>query len=143
MTVRPSDLQAIPLFHGITDAHLAELMGAFERRSHPAGEVLFEAGSEPTHLLLLASGEVILNERGNGAVGQHGGHPHTPAPRFRLLVAARLDVVPPRHERFGERDKRRLGAPERPRPCRRPVERDAVIRHNHMRHHSRSSRAFR
>jgi CRP-like cAMP-binding protein len=78
MTVRPSDLQAIPVFHGITDQHLAELMGAFERRTLPAGEVLFEAGSEPKHLLLLASGEVILHERGNGAA----------EPRFRLSPLA-------------------------------------------------------
>jgi CRP/FNR family cyclic AMP-dependent transcriptional regulator len=63
-TVRPSDLHAIPLFHGITDDHLAELLNACEPLSSPADGVLFEAGSEPTHLLLLVSGEVVLREPG-------------------------------------------------------------------------------
>jgi CRP/FNR family cyclic AMP-dependent transcriptional regulator len=77
MTVRPSDLHAIPLFHGITDDHLAELLGACERVPLAAGEVLFEAGSEPAHLLLLTQGEVVLHE------------PQTPGePRFRLSPIA-------------------------------------------------------
>lgn len=78
MTVRPSDLHAIPLFHGITDDHLAELMGACERLSLPAGEVLFEAGSEPRHFLLLTSGEVALREPGDTGSD----------PRFRLSPIA-------------------------------------------------------
>ena len=77
MPVRPSDLHAIPLFHGITDDHLAELMGACERLSLPAGEVLFEAGSEPTHFLLLTAGEVVLREPGTDG-----------DPRFRLSPIA-------------------------------------------------------
>lgn len=75
MTVRPSDLHAIPLFHGITDEHLAELMSAFERLTLPAGELLFEAGSEPKHFLLLAAGEVSLREP-----SREGGRPLTPGP---------------------------------------------------------------
>ena len=63
MTVRPSDLHAIPLFEKITEQHVEELIGAFERRTVPAGEVLFEAGSTPEHFLLLVSGEVALKER--------------------------------------------------------------------------------
>lgn len=62
MTVRPSDLQAIPLFQGITDAHLAELIHAFERVEVGDGQVLFETGDEPKHLLLLTRGEVALRE---------------------------------------------------------------------------------
>lgn len=62
MAVRPSDLLVIPLFENITEAHLAELMDAFERLSVPEGEVLFEAGSPPTHFLLLTAGEVALRE---------------------------------------------------------------------------------
>jgi CRP-like cAMP-binding protein len=77
MVVRPSDLHAIPVFHGITDDHLAELMGAFERLSLEAGQILFEAGSAPLHLLLLVSGEVALREP--GASGE---------PRFRLSPLA-------------------------------------------------------
>lgn len=77
MSVRPSDLQAIPLFHGITDAHLAELLGAFERLSVEAGHVLFEAGTAPAHLLLLVRGEVALKEPGDAG-----------EPRFRLTGVA-------------------------------------------------------
>jgi CRP-like cAMP-binding protein len=84
MTVRPSDLHAIPLFHGITDEHLADLLGAFEPVSLPAGQVLFAAGSEPAHLLLLTKGEVALLEptadRGEGI--------DAGAPRFRLSPVA-------------------------------------------------------
>jgi CRP/FNR family cyclic AMP-dependent transcriptional regulator len=64
MAASPSDLRAIPLFDRITDDHLAELTGAFERLSLGAGAVLFEAGSEPEHFLLLMSGEVALQEKG-------------------------------------------------------------------------------
>jgi CRP-like cAMP-binding protein len=77
MTVRPSDLHRIPLFHGITENHLAELLRACERLTLPAGHVLFEAGSEPSHLLLLVSGEVSLYEPGSPA-----------EPRFRLSPIA-------------------------------------------------------
>ena len=77
MAVRPSDLHAIPLFHGITDDHVGELMGACERLSLPAGEVLFEAGSEPNHFLLLTAGEVVLREPGDQG-----------EPRFRLNAVA-------------------------------------------------------
>jgi len=77
MTVRPSDLQAIPLFHGITDAHLEELVGAGERLSVESGAVLFDAGSTPTHLMLLVRGEVALREP--GVYGE---------PRFRLSPIA-------------------------------------------------------
>lgn len=62
MAVHPSDLHAIPLFEKITEEHLAALMAAFERLTLPAGEVLFEAGAAPTHLLLLVSGEVTLRD---------------------------------------------------------------------------------
>jgi CRP-like cAMP-binding protein len=79
MTVRPSDLHAIPLFHGITDDHLAELLGAFERVTLGAGEVLFEAGSQPAHFLLLAKGEVALRDPDA---------PQGAEPRFRLLPLA-------------------------------------------------------
>jgi CRP/FNR family cyclic AMP-dependent transcriptional regulator len=79
MAVRPSDLHAIPVFQGITDDHLAELIGAFERLTVGPGQVLFEAGSEPSHLLLLVSGEVSLRERGEAAGS---------APRFLLRPVA-------------------------------------------------------
>ncbi len=62
MVVRPSDLRAIPLFQDITDDHLGELMGAFERLAVEPGHVLFEAGSPPSHLFVLVSGAVELRE---------------------------------------------------------------------------------
>ncbi len=62
MQVSSSDLHAIPLFQNITEAHLTELMAAFERLTLPADHVLFEAGSVPEHFLLLVSGEVALRE---------------------------------------------------------------------------------
>jgi CRP/FNR family cyclic AMP-dependent transcriptional regulator len=62
MAVRTNDLHAIPLFQGITEQHLHALLGAFETLPVPAGEVLFEAGSEPLHFHILVSGEVELRE---------------------------------------------------------------------------------
>lgn len=64
MATSPSDLRVIPLFDRITDHHLAELIRAFERLSLAEGAVLFEAGSEPQHFLLLMGGEVALQEAG-------------------------------------------------------------------------------
>jgi CRP-like cAMP-binding protein len=63
-TPSPSQLRAIPLLKGLTDAHLGELVSAFERIELAAGSVLFEAGSAPTHLHILLDGEVALEERG-------------------------------------------------------------------------------
>lgn len=62
MQVSSSDLHAIPLFQNITEAHLTELMAAFEHLTLGADHVLFEAGSTPTHFHLLVSGEVSLRE---------------------------------------------------------------------------------
>ncbi|AUX27573.1 cAMP-binding protein [Sorangium cellulosum] len=64
MAVRPADLHAIPLFERITEEHLDALMKAFQRQEVPSGHVLFEAGSAPSHLLLLVQGEVALIEAG-------------------------------------------------------------------------------
>lgn len=64
MSVKPAELHRIPLFQGITETHLDELLAAFERLELPTGAVLFEAGSEPKHFLLLTSGEVGLEEHG-------------------------------------------------------------------------------
>jgi CRP-like cAMP-binding protein len=62
MTVTPADLRSIPLFQNITDEHVTALLAAFEPVAFSAGAVLFEAGSHPEHLLLLAEGEVALKE---------------------------------------------------------------------------------
>ena len=62
MQVSSSDLHAIPLFQNITEAHLTELMAAFEHLELDADHVLFETGSAPTHFHLLVSGEVSLRD---------------------------------------------------------------------------------
>ena len=65
MTIRPADLHAIPLFEGLTEAHLAELLEAMERVTLAPGTVLFEAGTEPHHFVLLVRGEIALEQEGN------------------------------------------------------------------------------
>lgn len=65
MAVRTSDLHAVPLFQGITEAHLQAFFDAFEKLALPAREVLFEAGSEPKFFHILAEGEVALMEEGH------------------------------------------------------------------------------
>jgi CRP-like cAMP-binding protein len=65
MTIRPADLHAIPLFEGITETHLSELLLAMESITLDAGTVLFEAGTEPHHFTLLVKGEVALEQEGN------------------------------------------------------------------------------
>lgn len=62
MAVTAADLRAIPLFQDIADGHLESLMGVFERRQHKKDDILFQAGSKPTDLLLLVRGEVALHE---------------------------------------------------------------------------------
>ncbi len=65
MTIRPADLHAIPLFEGITEAHLAELVLDLELMTLAPGDVLFEAGTEPRHFWLLVRGEIALEQEGN------------------------------------------------------------------------------
>ena len=58
-------------------------------------------------------------------------------------VAACLDPMAARGERLRERDKSGFGPAERARLGHRAVEGDAVIGHDHIRHHSVSRRALR
>jgi CRP/FNR family transcriptional regulator, cyclic AMP receptor protein len=62
MAIGPAELRTIPLFQDITDEHLKELLDALQHQRVKEGEVLFQAGSRPTGLLLLTSGEVALKE---------------------------------------------------------------------------------
>lgn len=62
MTIQSADLRAIPLFRDIKDAHLGDLLKAFERQTMPAGKTLFEVGEVPSRFMLLAKGEVSLME---------------------------------------------------------------------------------
>lgn len=62
MTIQPADLRALPLFRDFKDAHLAELLKAFERETLPAGKTLFQVGEIPSRFMLLGKGEVSLME---------------------------------------------------------------------------------
>lgn len=57
-----SSLQSLPLFQGISEARLGELVSAFRTVSHKAGTVLFKTGDVATHFELLTKGEVSLEE---------------------------------------------------------------------------------
>ena len=57
-----SSLQTLPLFQGIPEARLEQLVGAFRSVSHKAGTKLFAAGDTATHFELLTKGEVCLEE---------------------------------------------------------------------------------
>lgn len=57
-----SSLKSLPLFQGISEARLGELVAAFRPAEHGAGTVLFKAGDIATHFELLTRGEVCLEE---------------------------------------------------------------------------------
>jgi CRP-like cAMP-binding protein len=59
-----SDLRALPLFKGIPEARLTELVAAFRPVTKKAGTVLFRPGDLATHFELLAEGEVTIEEEG-------------------------------------------------------------------------------
>jgi CRP/FNR family transcriptional regulator, cyclic AMP receptor protein len=60
-----SDLQALPLFQGISEARLGELVSAFRTVKKAAGAVLFRPGDQATHFELLVKGEVAIEEDGD------------------------------------------------------------------------------
>ena len=64
MTIKPSDLHAIPLFRAIPDARLAELLAAFKGVSHKEKKVLFRSGDVPDRFELLVKGELLVEEDG-------------------------------------------------------------------------------
>jgi CRP/FNR family cyclic AMP-dependent transcriptional regulator len=64
VSVQPSDLHAVPLFRGIPDERLTELLAAFERIKRKQNDVLFAAGDVPERFELLVKGEVAIEEEG-------------------------------------------------------------------------------
>lgn len=62
MTTIVSSLKSLPLFQGISEAQLGDLVAAFRTVSHKAGTVLFKTGEVATHFELLTKGEVSLEE---------------------------------------------------------------------------------
>ncbi len=59
-----TELRALPLFQGISEARLGELVAAFHKVAHPAGAILFKSGDVAAHFDLLTSGEVSIEEEG-------------------------------------------------------------------------------
>jgi CRP/FNR family cyclic AMP-dependent transcriptional regulator len=59
-----TDLRALPLFKGISEAQLTELVAAFRTVTKQAGTVLFKPGDVATSFDLLAKGEVTIEEEG-------------------------------------------------------------------------------
>jgi len=57
-------LKALPLFQGISEARLAQLVSAFRPATHKANTVLFRPGDLATHFELLVKGEVTIEEEG-------------------------------------------------------------------------------
>ena len=57
-----ASLTALPLFAGIPEARLEQLVGAFETVEHKAGTKIFETGDTATHFQLLTKGEVLVVE---------------------------------------------------------------------------------
>lgn len=57
-----NDLRTLPLFQGIPDARLEQLVSVFRPVAHEAGSVLFRPGETATHFQLLAKGEVCIHE---------------------------------------------------------------------------------
>ncbi|MBX3206792.1 MAG: Crp/Fnr family transcriptional regulator [Labilithrix sp.] len=56
------DLRSLPLFQGISEARLEQLVATFQTVTHKAGTVLFRPGETATHFELLAKGEVSIEE---------------------------------------------------------------------------------
>ena len=57
-----SSIKSLPLFQGISEVRLDQLVAAFRPITHKAGTVLFKTGDIATHFELLAKGEVCLEE---------------------------------------------------------------------------------
>ena len=56
------DLRSLPLFQGISETRLEQLVTTFRTVTHKAGTVLFRPGDTATHLELLTKGEVSIEE---------------------------------------------------------------------------------
>ncbi len=57
-----ASLKSLPLFQGISEARLGQLVNAFRPVTHKAGKTLFQVGDRATHFELLTKGEVCIEE---------------------------------------------------------------------------------
>lgn len=62
-----SELKALPLFQGISEARLAQLLEIFKTVTHKAGSVLFEPGDAASRFELLVKGEIAIEEEATSA----------------------------------------------------------------------------
>ncbi|MDF2696891.1 MAG: hypothetical protein K0S65_5274 [Labilithrix sp.] len=76
------DLRSLPLFQGISEQRLEQLVAAFKPVKHKAGTVLFRPGETATHFELLQKGEVSIEEESTST--------EVPAARFDLRPVAPL-----------------------------------------------------
>ena len=76
------DLRALPLFQGISEVRLEQLVATFRASTHKAGSVLFRPGDTATHFDLLTKGQVTVEEERTST--------EMPAVRFDLRPLAPL-----------------------------------------------------
>jgi len=76
------DLRALPLFQGISEVRLEQLVATFQPSAHKAGTVLFRPGDTPTRFELLTKGQVTIEEERTST--------EVPAVRFDLRPLAPL-----------------------------------------------------
>ena len=57
-----NSLKSLPLFQGMSEVRLGQLVAAFQPVTHKAGTTLFTTGDIATHFELLSKGEVCLEE---------------------------------------------------------------------------------
>ncbi|MCP4450131.1 MAG: cyclic nucleotide-binding domain-containing protein, partial [Planctomycetes bacterium] len=53
-------LNDIPIFAGLDETHLYTLFNELEETSYGHGDVIFEQGSEPSHIYIIRKGQVKL-----------------------------------------------------------------------------------
>ncbi len=76
------DLRALPLFQGISEVRLEQLVATFQPATHKAGTVLFRPGDTATRFELLTKGQVTVEEERTST--------EVPAVRFDLRPLAPL-----------------------------------------------------
>lgn len=76
------DLRALPLFQGISETRLEQLVATFRKVTHKAGTVLFQPGDTAANFELLTKGEVSIEEEATST--------EVPATRFDLRPLAPL-----------------------------------------------------
>ena len=97
------DLRALPLFHGISETRLNQLVSVLHPIPHQAGTVLFRPGDTATHFEILTRGQVTLER-----IALHerallrGGRALRPAPHHDPRRARRADGHPAEHHRDGD-----------------------------------------